>query len=385
MRHSVLSRSHIQCPIVPQQTGHEMNLQRFDLATLYLYTMTVRTGSISKGAELANLAVASASKRIADLEVATGVTLLERHSRGVTPTAAGRALLERAYKVLQEIEHLGTEMSDFASGVIGVVKPWANTSAIMQFLPHELAHFQMSNPGVLIELEEQNSVDVVMAVRDGRADFGIFADRTLALGLQTMKFHKDRLVLVVPQKHLLSRRRAVRFSEALDFDFVSLSKETSLAQRLQEETALLGGRLRLRIQVRSFDAMCLMVAAGMGVAVLPQAAIQPHLKSMGLRQIALDEPWAQRQLLIGVRDVDILARPVRMLIDHLCEQSDIRPNPSLPGTSVLPLTISASQPRQAENDSLAGAAAAECCLLQAGRDIELNTRHGHQKKAGGHV
>ena len=298
-----------------------MNLQRLDLSTLSLYTLVVRTGSISKGAELANLAIGAASKRITDLELAVGVTLLDRHSRGVTPTVAGRALLERTRKVLQEVEHLGTEMSDYASGVIGVVRLWANTSAITQFLPHELAKFQAENPGVRIELEEQNSVDVVLAVLDGRADFGIFADRTSALGLQTLTYQKDRLVLVVPQGHALARRRSIRFNEALDFDFVSLSKATSLAKRLEEETELLGRRLKLRIQVRSFDAMCLMVAAGMGVAVLPEAAIQPHLRSMGLRQISLAEPWAERQLLIGLRDVDLVARPVRMLIDHLCEQS----------------------------------------------------------------
>lgn len=298
-----------------------MNLQRLDLTTLSLYTLVVRTGSISKGAELAHLAIGAASKRITDLELAVGVTLLERHSRGVTPTVAGKALLERVRKVLQEVEHLGTEMSDYASGVIGVVKLWANTSAITQFLPNELAKFQATNPGIRIELEEQNSVDVVMAVLDGRADFGIFADRTSTLGLQTLTYEKDLLVLVVPHKHPLARRRSVRFNEALDFDFVSLSKATSLAKRLEAETELLGRRLKLRIQVRSFDAMCLMVAAGMGVAILPEAAIQPHLRSMGLLQIPLAEPWAQRRLLIGLRDVDLVARPVRMLIDHLCERT----------------------------------------------------------------
>lgn len=297
-----------------------MNLQRLDLATMSLFALVARSGSISKGAELANLAVGAASKRISDLELAVGVALLDRHSRGVTLTLAGRAMLERVRTVLKEVDHLGAEMSDFAAGVIGVIRLWANTSAITQFLPQELAGFQVANPGVRIELEEQNSDEVVMAVLDGRADFGIFADRTSALCLRTLNYKKDRLALVVPQGHALARRRSIRFGETLDFDFVCLSKPTSLAKRLQDETELLGKRMKLRIQVRSFDAMCLMVAAGMGVAVLPQAAIRPHLQSMGLRQIPLSEPWADRQLLIGLRDVDRIARPVRMLIDYLVRQ-----------------------------------------------------------------
>jgi DNA-binding transcriptional LysR family regulator len=124
-----------------------------------------------------------------------------------------------------------------------------------------------------------------------------FADRTPALDLEVMNYREDRLVLVVPRGHALARRRSVHFEEAVEYDFVSLSKGTSLAKRLQAETEALGRRLKMRIQVRSFDAMCQMVAAGMGVAVLPGEAIQPHLRSMNLRQIVLDDAWASRRLL----------------------------------------------------------------------------------------
>ena len=126
-----------------------------------------------------------------------------------------------------------------------------------------------------IELEEDDSGAVVLAVLDGRADVGIFADRTPTLGLHTMRYRGDRLVLVVPAAHPLARRRSLRFAEAAELDFVCLSQGTSLAQRLQAETAALGRALRIRIQVRSFDAMCRMVAAGLGVAVLPERGDPP--------------------------------------------------------------------------------------------------------------
>ncbi len=295
-----------------------MNLHRLDLTSLQLFTLVVRTGSISKGAEFAHLAIGAASKRVTDLEAAVGVALLERHSRGVRPTAAGQVLFERARSVLKEVEHLSADLSDYAQGVVGVIRLWANTSAITQFLPRELASFQAGNPGIRIELEEQNSADIVMAVLDGRADFGIFADRTAAHGLHLMNYRSDRLVLVVPNGHALQRRKAVKFADVVDDDFVCLSSATSLSRRLHEETELLGRRLRVRIQVRSFDAMCLMVANGMGVAVLPEAAIQPHLQSMHLKRIVLTDEWVHRQLLIGVRDASTVPRAVRSLIDHLC-------------------------------------------------------------------
>ena len=158
----------------------------------------------------------------------------------------------------------------------------------------------------------------MLAVLDGRADFGIFADRTPTLGLQVMNYRRDHLALIVPQGHPLARRRSIAFADVIDFDIVSLSKSTSLHKRLQSEADALGRRLRLRIHVRSFDAMCQMVAVGMGVAVLPRDAVQPLLRALNLRQIPLTDDWAERQLLIGLRDVNAVPRTARLLIDHLC-------------------------------------------------------------------
>jgi DNA-binding transcriptional LysR family regulator len=302
-----------------------MNLHRLDLVSLSLFSLVARTGSISKGAELAHLAIGAASKRIADLEDALGAALFERHSRGVTLTAAGRALHTHAQRILADVDQLAADLSDHATGVVGVVRLWANTSAVTQFLPSELAAFVARHPGIRIELHEHDSEAVVMAVLDGRAELGIFAERTPALGLQTAPYRRDRLVLVVPAGHPLARRRKIAFVDAMEHDFVSLAQGTSLAQRLALETGHLGKGLRVRIRVRSFDAMCQMVAAGLGIAVLPDTAVQPHLRSMGLRKIDLTDPWVERELLLGARDLGALARPARLLLDALRTAPDGAP------------------------------------------------------------
>jgi molybdate transport repressor ModE-like protein len=296
-----------------------MNLHRLDLVSLSLFSHIVRSGSISKGAQAAHLAVGAASKRISDLEAAVGTALLERHARGVRTTAAGDALARHAQRILGDVNLLAAELHDHASGIVGVARLWANTSAITQFLPADIAAFSRANPAIRIELEELNSNEVVLGVLEGRADIGIFADRTPALGLQLMPYREDRLVLVVPAKHPLARRRALAFDETLDYDFVSLSQGTSLARRLEAETEAMGRRLKLRIQVRSFDAMCQMVAAGLGVAVLPADAVRALVRSLDLRQIPLKDAWARRQLLIGVRDLEGLPRHARQLVEHLAQ------------------------------------------------------------------
>lgn len=296
--------------------ARRMNLHRLDLVSLSLFHLVARTGSISRGAELALLAVGAASKRISDLEAAVGAPLLERHSRGVKLTEAGQALHRHAQRILGDIDQLRADLSDHARGLIGVVRLWANTSAITQFLPGDLASFALAHAGIRIELHEADSHEVVMAVLDGRADLGIFADRTPTLGLQTQPYRRDRLVLVVPPGHALARRRRVTFAEAASYDFVSLTQGTSLAQRLALESRQAGATLRIRIHVRSFDAMCQMVAAGLGIAVLPDAAVQPLVRALGLRKIELTDPWVDRELLLGARDLGALARPARTLVEH---------------------------------------------------------------------
>src|SRR5262249_1223716 len=160
----------------------------------------------------------AASKRISDLEAAVGASVFERHSRGVTLTVAGRALQRHAQRILGDVDALAADLSDHARGVVGVVRLWANTSAGTQFRPAPVAGFVAVNPGIRIELEERNSGDCVLAVLDGRADIGIFADQTPTLGLQTVVYRQDRLVLVVPKSHPLAPRKSIGFAEATEFD-----------------------------------------------------------------------------------------------------------------------------------------------------------------------
>lgn len=297
-----------------------MNPARFDLVTLALFVNVAREGSISGGARRAHLAVGAASRRITDLEAALGTPLLYRLSSGVELTQAGHACLAHAQRVLHEVGQMAGSLSDFAHGLRGQVRIAANTSSLTQFLPEDLAGFMAQQPGVRIDLEEHNSAHIVQSVRDNRADLGIFADRTPCADLETFPYRRDELVLVAPPGHPLADRRTTSFMETIEFDYVGLPPTTSLAMRLQEESARLDQALRLRIQVRSFDAVCRMVAATRMIGILPRRAAAPHSRSMKLRLIGLDDGWARRWLLLGVRDSDALTTPTRLLLTHLRQQ-----------------------------------------------------------------
>src|SRR3546814_4372643 len=96
---------------------------------------------------------------------------------------------------------MAVTLSDFAQGVRGQVRIAANTSALTQFLPEDLASFMDEHPAVRVDLEELNSSEIVTAVLENRADIGVFADRTQADGLLTVPYRPDDLVLIAPQRH----------------------------------------------------------------------------------------------------------------------------------------------------------------------------------------
>lgn len=293
-----------------------MNVARFDLVTLGLFVAVARSGSITRGAQQSNLALAAASKRVSDLETHLGTALLYRHANGVTLTEAGHACFQHAVGIILDVERMLGVMSDYAAGARGQIRIWANTSAITQFLPDDLSSFMRSHTGVRIDVEERNSGDVVAGVRENRTDIGIFAAPTPAQDLAVFEYRTQELALIVPVAHPLAMLKNVAFADVLDYDFVSLSEATSLTERLHAECSRLRKPLKLRIQVRSFDAVCKMVRAGLGVGVLPLMA-QSEASLLGLKIIRLDDAWAERRLLLAIRDVRALPVPVRLLASHL--------------------------------------------------------------------
>lgn len=299
-------------------------MRRFDFVTLKLFISVADEGRLTAAAEREHLALAAVSKRISDLEALVGTTLLYRRPRGVELTPAGQAFLHHARRILDNIERLHAELSEYGEGVRGHVRIHSNTSAIIAFLPQDLSAFSRLYPEIKIDLQERVSSEIIAAVRDGLTDIGIFAGHVPAPDLQQLSYRHDRLVLMTPIDHPLAERESIAFNEALTFDFIGLQQDASLQSLLNEQANLAGKALRMRIQVRSFDAICRMIHHGMGVGVLPEQTIYRDLGDLQLKSIPLSDPWAQRELVIGMRRYASLHVTARHLVDHLTQKTDER-------------------------------------------------------------
>ena len=257
---------------------------RFDLSDLRLFLHVVEAGSITHGAERMHLAIAAASTRIRNMEAALGTPLLHRERQGVQPTPAGRTLVHHARLLLQQAERMHGELAQYAEGIKGQVRLLSNTNALTEFLPEPISDFLASHPQVNIDLEERLSDEIVAAVADGTADIGIVAATVEIAGLETLPFRTDRFVLVVAPQHPLARVGRVTFAEVLDCDFVGLDRTSALQRFLSEKAERIGRRLRLRVQLRSFDAVCRLVECNVGIGIVPATTAERHAKTMSMHR-----------------------------------------------------------------------------------------------------
>lgn len=289
-----------------------------DLQTLRVILAVAEGGSISAGSDRLGMAVAAASARISLLESSLGIRVFERSSRGVSLTPAGRMLVRRGGELLTDADRLATDLRDWSRGLAGHVRMLANASALLQGLPAQLEAFMRSHPRILVEVEERVSPQIVGELLEGRADVGVVDMPMPAQGLAFVPFFRDTLSLVVPRDHMLAGHRGdLRLADLLDENFIVLAGANALWTRLFNAAAAVGRVPKVRLQMRSFDAACRMVAAGLGVAVLPGAAIEPQLAHLPIAAVGIAEAWAQRTHHLVLRTGPEAPAAAETLVDAL--------------------------------------------------------------------
>ncbi|WP_310611258.1 LysR family transcriptional regulator [Limnohabitans sp.] len=293
------------------------NLSRFDFVTLRLFCAVAQSGSITKGAEACHLALSAASRRLSDFESATGSQLLERSKKGVQLTPAGHLALQHCLRLFQGLERFHSELSDYSQGIRGHVRLWANMSSLTEYLPHILHNFLSTHADIVVDLEEQLSGDIARALVDGLADIGVLADETPMDGLTVMPFQTNELVLLCHAGHPLAKRKQVDFKTCLHYDFVGLNRGSSLLELTSRMAEKEGQHMHLRVQVRSFDAMCHMIAAGLGIGVLPLGACASPVQALQLKVVRLKDAWALRKLAIAYNPQRELSPSAQLLLSAL--------------------------------------------------------------------
>jgi DNA-binding transcriptional LysR family regulator len=291
----------------------------FDLTDLQLIVNIGDASSLTRGAEKSHLSLPAASNRVKNLEDHFGTRLFHRNSQGVTLTPSGEAFLRHARLVLRQIDHLRGDIHEYARGIKGQVRMLANTTAMTEFMPAVLSRFLASHPDVTVELRERLSYLVIKAVSEGSADIGIVAGKPASSELEYIPYREDRLVLVTPIEHPLSDLTEVAFSDTLAFEYVGLSEWSAIHAFLIQAADKLGYPFRFRVEVGSFEAVCRMIEAGVGIGVVPELVAKRYAQRLNIKIVTLSDEWSERKLQICVRNLQQLPSFTRDLVNMLIE------------------------------------------------------------------
>ena len=290
---------------------------RFDLTDLRLFLNVFETGTMTSGARASHMTLASASERIRGMEEVLGGPLLVRSRRGATPTPAGQALAHHARLVLAQVDRMHDDLSDYGAGLRGLVRMMCNTSALSEHLPDVVSGFLKEHPGISLDLEERGSSEIVDAVRNRLCDIGMVSDAVDTAGLTCFPFRSDPLVLITARGQPFIMRRRVCFADVVSEPWVGLGTNSALHGHVAQHARRLGKRLDYRVHLRSLESVCRVVGHGVGVAIVPRAVARRHALSAGIKIIALSDAWAQRNLLLCVRNMDEITEPAQPFIRYV--------------------------------------------------------------------
>ncbi len=296
---------------------------KLDPITLRLFVAVMEENAIARAAAREHIAPSAASRRLAELEDQLQLELFTRSNRGSQPTAAAYALLNMARGVLNEMDGIASQMKNYAhgsgQGLRGHVRVMANISSITQFLPAQLQGFLSQHPHVDVRLQERVSTDIARAVAENEADIGLLNNGSYGSKISLRPYRRDRLAVVLPQGHVLAKHEQLELRQIVEHELIGMHADSALNHLITRSAADQGLQPRLRMKVTSYDALCLMVASGLGIGILPEGSARIYMGTLPLRCIRLHEPWAERQLMLCVRSQDALSPVAQLLAEHLCQ------------------------------------------------------------------
>jgi DNA-binding transcriptional LysR family regulator len=266
------------------------------LVGLRVMQEVARRGSFSAAAERLGYTQSAVSRQVALMEKAVGRALFERHARGVRLTAAGAALVRRADTVLAELEGARQDLDDLGMRQPGRLRIGAFSTAMGSLVPRAMAAFYLRQPQTQVLLREGTSDRLLARVADGRLDLAVVtAPAVSPEGVDVIALLEDHLLVAVGRAHRLASRTSVPADE--------LREERWVAGSTEARSTLLGAwsgsgwEAEVVYVVRDWTAKLGLVAAGLGVTVVPGLAL-PSLPGT-IAAVRIDHPAARRTTAIA--------------------------------------------------------------------------------------
>ena len=230
-------------------------------------------GNFSTAARHLDIAQPALSQAVKDLEAALGLRLFDRTTRRVELTAAGREFQGSASKILEDLQHAVQNVRDLATRRRGRVRVAAPPLLASAILPRAIANFRREFPGIVVELTDVGTEQILQSVFSGAVDCGIGTFPPGEEGIERTLLMRDSLILFCRKQHPAAVRPTLRWRDLRDEDVIMLTRASGI--RLLTEVGIESAGLSIKpaFEVSQVSTALALVAAGLGIAVLPSYAL----------------------------------------------------------------------------------------------------------------
>ena len=270
-----------------------------NLNRLKMLCEVVQRGSFSGAAEALSYTQSAVSQAIARLEAETGTTLVIRDRGGVRPTAAGATLVDHADAIFGRVQAAEDELAAVLGLRGGRLRVASFPSAGATLMPIALATFRARHPDVALTLAEGEPQEIAPRLRGGEFDLALLftfgAGRTdrrerPGSGLRTVTLLEDPMQLALPREHPLAGAERLTLADLRDEDWVQTSEPSPCARHVVRSCLAAGFEPQVTFESDDYDTVQGLVAAGVGVALIPELALTRVHPGIVVRALSPESP-----------------------------------------------------------------------------------------------
>ncbi|ALS21016.1 MULTISPECIES: LysR family transcriptional regulator [Paenibacillus] len=267
-----------------------------ELRQLQYFVKVARKQHVTQAAEELHVAQSAVSRQIRQLEEELGVQLFVQKGRNLQITAVGKLFLSRIEAVLTDLERAVNEIHEYLDPEHGEIRVGFPHSLGIYLLPTVIAHFRKNHPKVKFRLRQGTYNSLIRDVMKGEIDLAFispFPEKHSHVAGELLL--REELYAIVPQGHVLCEYQTIRLEQLKEDSFVMFSEEYSLRAIVLEACRKAGFSPRIGFEGEETDTIRGLVAAGMGVSLLPEMALT-EISELQPVKVRVIEPQVTRSI-----------------------------------------------------------------------------------------
>lgn len=262
---------------------------------LRYFITVVDCQNFTRAAQKLNIAQPALSQQIQKLETELGTPLLIRGRKQSFPTTAGKMLYDQSLSILQLVDQTKQSLLDLVNLKSGGLRIATIPTVSFKLLPNWISQFQQSYPEIEYVLKEGTSQDVENWVLQGECELGYSQLPVVSPQLVSQDILVERFCVLLPQKHSLAKMDQIVFSR-LRGEQLILYQGGKLAEMVLNRCHSLGWNPRIVCETSEFETLRALVQIGLGVAIVPEMAVEKDTSKSSLMAVPIKDAIMQRHI-----------------------------------------------------------------------------------------